>query len=388
MAHAPMDVSVPHPVELPRLLVVTNDFPPRIGGVQRYVHDLVRHLDPDRVGVFAPRWDGCVEFDQEQAFRVDRYGGTFLAPTSDAARRVRSLVRESGAELVLFGHALPLGVLGPGLAAAGVPYAMLSHGAEVWMAKLPVIRHLLAWASARAEVVFAVSSFTGRALRRAVPPNVPIEPLPPGVDERRFHPRVSGAPVRERHGLGDGPLVVCISRLVPRKGQDTLIGSWPQVRGRVPGARLLIVGEGPERGRLERLAMRTGGADEIVFAGGVSEAELPAYYAAADVFAMPCRSRRSGLEVEGFGIVFLEAGATGRAAVAGDSGGAAEAVEHDVTGLVVDGEDAGEVTEAVARLLEDRGLAARLGAAARQRVERAFTWERIVARFARALSAR
>lgn len=377
----------PDPARVPRLLVVTNDFPPRVGGIQRYVHDLVRHLPAERVTVLAPRWRGALDFDRREPYAVHRYGGTFMAPVRDVVRRVRSLVREAGAEAVLFGHGLPLAAMGPGLhRRLGIPYAVLTHGAEAWMARLPGSRGLLRRACAHATAVFAVSRFTARLLRPAVPARVPIEVLPPGVDVRRFHPSADGSAVRERHGLAGRPTVACVSRLVRRKGQDVLIRAWPRVLAEVPEAALLIVGDGPIRGRLQAMAREAGVEGSVAFAGEVPEEDLPAHYAAGDVFAMPCRSRLGGLEVEGFGIVFLEAAACGRPSVAGDSGGAAEAVEEGETGLVVDGADATAVASAIAGLLGDPPRAKAMGAAGRARVEREFTWPRLAGRLVGALT--
>ena len=373
------------PAAIPKMLVVSADFPPRIGGVQRYVHDLVRSLPPGRAAVLAPRWRGCREFDDEQGFPVYRYGGTYLAPVSDAAKRVRSLVRETGAELVLFGHALPLGALGPGLAEEGVPYATLTHGAEAWMARVPGIHRLLRRALSRAEVVFAVSRYTERFVRLALAPEARTALLPPGVDIDRFHPSVDGSVVRKGLGIEDRPLVVSVSRLVARKGQDVLIRAWPRIQSRVPGATLLVVGRGPHEARLRRMAAGLGVAESVRFVGQVGEEALPAHFAAGDLFAMPTRTRRAGLEVEGFGIVYLEAAAAGKAVVAGDSGGAAEAVVDGQTGIVAAGHDTAAVAEAVVGLLLDEVRAARMAVAGRRRAVAEFSWPRILARFADAL---
>jgi phosphatidylinositol alpha-1,6-mannosyltransferase len=236
--------------------------------------------------------------------------------------------------------------------------------------------------------VLAVSRFTGRTIRSAVPRHVPLSLLPPGVDAERFRPGTpeAGDEIRRRHGIAAGrPLVVCVSRLVRRKGQDVLIEALPAVLRREPDAALLIVGGGPDR---ERLAQRAAEAPPgaVAFAGEVSADDLSAYHAAADVFAMPCRSRLAGLEVEGFGIVFLEAAAAGRPAVAGDSGGAAEAVRDGETGLVVDGRHSGQVAEAIGALLADPHRADAMGKAGRDRVERRFTWPRLTGRLARWLA--
>ncbi len=372
-------------MEVPRTLVVTNDFPPRVGGVQQYVSNLVRHLPPDRVAVVAPNWPGWREHDRGLPFPVHRFPPTFLWPTGELARKVRTVARETGAEVVLFGHGLPLGLLGPGLSRQGPPYVVATHGAEYWFALTPGLAAALRLATSRARKVLAVSRFTGRVIRTVVPDAVPLSLLPPGVDTERFRPDLSGEEVRSRHRLSDRPLVVCVSRLVPRKGQDVLIRAMPRVLRREPDAALLIVGGGPDRRRLEQLAAELP-RGAVTFAGEVPDSELPVHYAAADVFAMPCRSRLAGLEVEGFGIVFLEAAAAGKPVVAGDSGGAAEAVVDGETGLVVDGRHEDAVGEAVASLLADPARAHAMGKAGRARVERTFAWPRIAGTLARWLA--
>lgn len=366
-------------------LVVTNDFPPRVGGVQQYVHNAVRHLPPDRVAVLAPRWEGWREFDRGQPFPVHRYAARMLWPTSDLALRVRGLIREHRAEVVLFGHAVPLALLGPRLARRGTPYVVATHGVEYWMARSPGAASILRHATSQAARVLAVSHHTARVIRPAVPARVPLTVVHPGVDAERFHPGVDGEPVRRRHGLSDRPVVACVSRLVLRKGQDVLIRAMSRIRRRVPEACLLVVGDGPARPRLEGLAAEAP-PGSVVFAGEVPDADLPAYHAAGHAFAMPCRSRLAGLEVEGFGIVYLEAAATGRAAVAGQSGGAAEAVADGETGLVVDGRHPGAVAEAVSALLADPVRAEAMGKAGRARVEARFTWPAVAEGLARLLA--
>jgi phosphatidylinositol alpha-1,6-mannosyltransferase len=357
---------------IPRTLVVTNDFPPRVGGVQQYVWNLARELPADRLAVLAPNWPGWRAHDAEQPFPVHRWPSGFLWPTRDLSRRVRSLVREHQAEVVMFGHGIPLPLLGPALSAAGIPYVVLTHGMEAWAARTPVISSAMRGALGGAREVTAVSHHTARILRRFVPPEARLTVLHPAVDPHRFSPD-DGSLVRLRHGLESRAVVLCVSRLVPRKGQDVLIAAMPMVRRRVPDAVLLLVGDGPQRGRLEAAAADAP-AGSVLFAGEVADAELPSHYSASDVFAMPCRSRWGGLEVEGFGIVFLEAAAAGRASVAGRSGGAGEAVVDQKTGLLVEGSEPKAVALAITRLLQDPGLRSRMGAAGRTLVEEGFTW--------------
>ena len=210
---------------------------------------------------------------------------------------------------------------------------------------------------------------------------IPVSVLYPGADAERFRPDLDPSEIRTRHGVSDRPVVACVSRLVPRKGQDVLIRAMPAIRRRVPDAALLIVGGGSYREELERMAADAP-PHSVYFSGEVSEDELPLHYAAGDVFAMPCRNRYLGLEVEGWGNVFLEAAACGKPSVAGHSGGAAEAVVDGETGLVVDGRHVGQVAEAVAGLLDDPQRAQRMGKAGRARVERSHAWPVIADRLA------
>jgi phosphatidylinositol alpha-1,6-mannosyltransferase len=221
------------------------------------------------------------------------------------------------------------------------------------------------------DVVTYLGEYFRSRLDRVMHGRTELRRLAPGVDADTYHPDVDGAEVRRRYGLGDRPVIVCVSRLVPRKGQDALIRALPAIRRRVPDAALLLVSGGPYRSTLQRMAA----GQDVVFTGSVPWAELPAHYAAGDVFAMPCRTRRRGLDVEGLGIVYLEASATGLPVVAGDSGGAPDAVREGETGYVVNGRDLPAIADRVATLLESPDLARRLGAAGRAWVEREWRWD-------------
>ena len=224
------------------------------------------------------------------------------------------------------------------------------------------------------DVVTYLGDYTRARLAPALP-GVRLERLPSGVDTALFRPGAGGDVVRRRHGLAGRPVVVCVSRLVPRKGQDVLIRALPAVQQQVPGAALLIVGGGPDAPRLLRLAAEVGVAGDVVLTGAVPWEELPAHYDAGDVFAMPCRTRRRGLEVEGLGIVFLEASATGLPVVAGRSGGSPDAVLDGVTGHVLDGTSVPSVAAAVGGLLADPAAARRMGEAGREWVQREWRWD-------------
>ncbi len=370
-------------MDVPRTLLVTNDYPPRLGGIQRTLEALVRRMPPDRVAVLCPTEEGAAVYDGRQQYRVFRQPERFLWPTPGVARRVMAAVREHGAEVVLFGATYPLALLGPGLARRGVPYVAAAHGFEYWLSIAPGTHALVRRATSRASrVTVLCSAFIARVVRTAVPARVPVSVVYPGADLEVFRPDLPVEDLRARHGLEGRPVVVCVSRLVPRKGQDVLIRAMGRIRCRVEEAALVIVGDGPYRPTLERMAAELAPPGSVVFTGAVSEEELPRYYRLGDVFAMPCRTRLAGLEVEGWGNVFIEAAACARPVVVGDSGGARESLLPGETGLLVDGRNVEEVADAVATLLADRALAERMGRAGRARVERAFTWERAAAELA------
>ncbi|SOJ55896.1 GDP-mannose-dependent alpha-(1-6)-phosphatidylinositol monomannoside mannosyltransferase [Mycobacterium simulans] len=382
-----------------RVLLVTNDFPPRRGGIQSYLGEFVGRLvqsgseaGSHSVTVYAPKWKGAEAFDAaagEAGYRVVRHPSTLMLPGPTVDIRMRSLIAEQHIDTVWFGAAAPLALLAPRARQAGATRVMAStHGHEVGWSMLPVARSVLRRIGDGTDTVTFVSRYTRSRFAPAFGPAASLEYLPPGVDSDRFRPDPAArAELRERYRLGERPTVVCVSRLVPRKGQDVLIKALPLIRRRVDGAALVIVGGGPYLETLRKLAHDRGVADHVTFTGGVPGDELPAHHALADVFAMPCRTRGAGMDVEGLGIVFLEASATGVPVIAGQSGGAPETVQHNKTGQVVDGNSVDKVADAVSELLNDRDRAAAMGAAGREWVTAEWRWDRLAARLADLLRA-
>ncbi|MEU6378100.1 glycosyltransferase family 4 protein [Streptomyces sp. NPDC046909] len=368
-----------------RTLIVTNDFPPRPGGIQAFLHNMALRLDPERLVVYASTWkrsregiEATAAFDAEQPFTVVRDRTTMLLPTPGVMRTASGLLREHGCTSVWFGAAAPLGLMAPALRKAGAERLVATtHGHEAGWAQLPAARRLLRRIGEGTDTITYLGEYTRSRIAGALTPDAAsrMERLPPGVDEKTFHPGSGGDAVRARLGLTDRPVVVCVSRLVPRKGQDTLILAMPRILAAQPDAVLLIVGGGPYEKELRRLAAETRVADSVRFTGAVPWAELPAHYGAGDVFAMPCRTRRGGLDVEGLGIVYLEASATGLPVVAGDSGGAPDAVLDGETGWVVRGGSVEETAERVVVLLEDPELRSRMGQRGREWVEEKWRWD-------------
>ncbi|BCL31207.1 glycosyltransferase family 4 protein [Streptomyces aurantiacus] len=373
-----------------KTLIVTNDFPPRPGGIQAFLHNMALRLDPERLVVYASTWkrgregaEATAAFDAEQPFVIVRDRTTMLLPTPAVSRRATGLLREHGCTSVWFGAAAPLGLLAPALRKAGAERLVATtHGHEAGWAQLPAARQLLRRVGESTDTITYLGEYTRSRIAAALSPEAAgrMVQLPPGVDEKTFHPGSGGDVVRARLGLTDRPVVVCVSRLVPRKGQDTLIRAMPRILASEPEAVLLIVGGGPYEKELRGLAHATGVADSVRFTGAVPWSELPAHYGAGDVFAMPCRTRRGGLDVEGLGIVYLEASATGLPVVAGDSGGAPDAVLDGETGWVVRGDSADDTADRIVALLGDGELRRRMGERGREWVEERWRWDLLATR--------
>jgi phosphatidylinositol alpha-1,6-mannosyltransferase len=375
----------------PRHLLVTNDFPPKVGGIQSYLWELWRRFDPDSFVVLtASSHPDHAAFDAAQAkngIHIERLPGrTLFLPTPSARAAIRRVASAAGCSSVVIDPALPLGLLGPHL---GLPYTVVLHGAEVAVpAGLPVARGALVHVLGGASLAVCAGGYPEAVARRAAGDVMPpVVNVPPGVDCERFRPLSPEARWSARRRLGlpaEGPLLVSVSRLVPRKGMDVLIEAAHRLAGSFPQLTVAIAGGGRDAGRLGRLAERPGARVRML--GRVEEEDKAALLGAADVFVMACRNRWAGLEQEGFGIVFVEAAAAGVPQVAGDSGGAAEAVEDGVTGLVVRRpEDPGEVALAIRRLLADDDLRRRMGEAARQRALASFDYGQLAPRLVRAL---
>ena len=385
---------------MPKVLIVTNDYPPRRGGIQSFVHALACRLPADGVVVYAPAWEGAAEFDARQPFPVIRHPGSLMLPVPSVRDRAADLLASHGCDTVLFGAAAPLGLLAPSLRRAGARRIVaLTHGHEAGWAALPGARQLFRRIGSQVDVLTYLAEYFRIRLAGALTPEAAarMARLAPGVDPAEFRPGAGGSEVRKRLGIDpDQQVVVCVSRLVARKGQDTLIRAWPRVlsaHAATPGNSsgtglpplLMIVGDGPYRPRLERLAARLAVTDSVLFTGPVAADELPAHYDAGNVFAMPCRTRRAGLDVEGLGIVYLEASATGLPVVGGDSGGAPDAIADGETGYVVTGGSAAGVAARISQLLADPVGAAAMGEKGQAWIEREWTWDLVAERLQRVL---
>ena len=369
-------------------LLVTNDFPPKIGGIQSLLWEWWRRLPPDQFAVLTSPYARAAEFDAEQPFRIERVPEPVLLPHPIMTKRVNDLAAEFGADLVVLDPAVPLGLIGPTL---DLPYDVVLHGAEVTVpGRLPASKQALAWVLRNARHVIAAGRYSSAEADRAAGRALPTTVVPPGVDVERFRPlsRDERAAARAHFGLPvDGQVIAGISRLVPRKGFDTAIRAVARMRDAHPDLVLAIGGSGRDEGRLRRLADELDAP--VRFLGRLPNDDLPRLYGCADLFTMLCRNRWGGLEQEGFGIVFVEAAACGVPQVAGDSGGAAEAVLDGESGIVVadpGGSAAIDATVAAfTELLADDSRRARMAEASRRRAVDEFSYDVLAARLGAAL---
>jgi phosphatidylinositol alpha-1,6-mannosyltransferase len=367
-------------------LVITNDFPPRSGGIQTFGYELVSRLDPGHVTVLTSSYPGDRAFDAAAPFDIVRSPRSVLLPTRSTWSLAHRIVTDKGVRRVVFGAMAPLGLLAPRLRSAGVSTMLaMSMGHEVGWAMTPGLRQALRRIGDSVDRVTYLTEYTRDRIAPALSPAAAaaMRQLAPGVDTAVFHPGQSSAAalLRTEFGIGNRPVIVCVSRLMKRKGQDKLIEALPLVRDAVPDAMLVIVGRGSYGPTLSRQVANRGLDQHVLLTGEVPAADLPAWYAVGDVFAMPCRTRNAGWDVEGLGIVFLEASATGLPVLAGNSGGAPDAVREGVSGFVVDGAQVPQIAERLTTLLLNPRLRATMGSAGRDWVTSEWTWEHSAERF-------
>jgi phosphatidyl-myo-inositol dimannoside synthase len=363
-----------------RLLVVTNDFPPSVGGIENYTYSLVKRWPGDDVTVVTRQVEGAEEFDRSLAFQVIREPVGTLIPTPDLYKRLQKFVSEKGIDMVHFPSCLPLGMMGPRL---GVPYAVSVHGGEfLFASRMPALRGALKRVCRGSAVVLPQSSFAEGIVRNLLGDEVNLRRVTCGVDAERYG-KLAAPPALLK---AVGPVILSVSRLIIRKGVRTLIRCLPMVRRRHPEAHLLVVGDGPDLDTLKRMARREGLNGSVTFAGARPWEEMPSYYSAGDIFALPTRSRLWGTETEGLPLVYVEAAAAGLPLVGGNVGGVIDAVRDGENGFLVDGSSANETAEALLELIEDPEKAGRFGAAARKMVLEEFAWDQIAEHYRLALT--
>jgi len=363
-----------------RTLVITNDFPPRPGGIQTFGYEIVRRFDPESVTVLTSDWEGAAEFDAAQDFKIVRANTQTLVPSKSTLSMAREIVVAENITRVLFGAAAPLGLLAAPLRKLGVTNIVgMTQGHETGWAMTPGTRQALRKIGNDTDYLTYISEYTHKKIAKALSPDAAarMRRIVPGVDSTEFSPDnlSSGNQLRTELGWIDRPVIVCVSRLMARKGQDELIRALPKIHQTAPNASLIIVGDGPYRKDLERLVKKLGLEIFVHLTGKVSQTELSKWYAAGDIFAMPCRTRMGGWDVEGLGIVFLEGSATGLPVIVGDSGGAVDAVIDGETGYLVDGTNTAEIAGRIAYLFANPDIAKKMGEAGRKWVTQEWTWD-------------
>ena len=363
-----------------RTLVITNDFPPRPGGIQTFGYEIVRRFDPESVTVLTSNWEGAAEFDTAQDFKIVRANTQTLVPSKSTLSMAREIVVAENITRVLFGAAAPLGLLAAPLRKLGVTNIVgMTQGHETGWAMTPGTRQALRKIGNNTDYLTYISEYTHKKIAKALSPDAAarMRRIVPGVNATEFSPDKlsSGNQLRTELGWTDRPVIVCVSRLMARKGQDELIRALPKIHQTAPNASLIIVGDGPYRKDLERLVKKLGLENFVHLTGKVSQTELSKWYAAGDIFAMPCRTRMGGWDVEGLGIVFLEGSATGLPVIVGDSGGAVDAVIDGETGYLVDGTNTAEIADRIAYLFANPDVAKKMGEAGRNWVTQEWTWD-------------
>jgi phosphatidyl-myo-inositol dimannoside synthase len=364
-----------------KILCITNDFGPRTGGIETFVIGLIERLPKNTVIVYTNAQDKSEEYDlrwrQDFGVEVIRDKARILLPTPGVAYCVSALVKDRGIRTAFFGAAAPLALLTPTLRRAGVKKVVaLTHGHEVWWSKIWPFTWAMKLISRKVDHLTYLGEFTRKAISRPISDSAraTMVKIAPGIDTDHFAP-VDSTDLKKSLGLAGKKVIVSVGRLVHRKGQDVLIAAMPEILREIPDAHLLLIGEGPYRQYLQSQVKKIQIDSHVTFIGRISYADLPRYICLGEVFAMPARSRLAGLEVEGLGIVYLEASACGLPVIAGNSGGAPDAVQEGVTGLVVDGRDAQTVAQSISELLAAPERARQMGLAGRAWIIKEWRWQ-------------
>ena len=361
------------------ILLVTNDFGPRAGGIESFVIGLLERVPAGEVIVYTSFQPEHESYDQkwfsDYQVRVVRDKSKVLLPTPRVIRNLQMVVRQNSITKVWFGAAAPLGVSSRWLRKVGVKQIVaLTHGHEVWWSKIWPFSWAISEIGKQVDYVTYLGDFTKAALATQIKDSSKLIRVAPGIDTKHFSPSDS-SDLREKHGLDNRPTVISVGRLVHRKGQDRLIEALPKVLESIPDAALVLVGEGPYRKQLDALVKKYDLSEHVFFIGRINFAELPNYICMGDVFAMPSRSRLFGLEVEGLGIVYLEASSCGLPVIGGASGGAPDAVLDGDTGYVVDGNDLNAISTQIVKLLSDAKLRQKMGERGRDWAIEFWRWE-------------
>ena len=365
---------------MPSILLVTNDFGPRAGGIETFVMGLLERVPKGEVIVYTSHQSSTGEYDRrwrdDYGVEVVRDKSSILLPTPRVIRNLQKLIRRRNLSTVWFGAAAPLGVSARWLRKAGAQHIVaLTHGHEVWWSKVWPFSWAISEIARSVDVVTYLGDFTHQAIARRFKDKNKLTKIAPGIDTEHFRP-LDGRELREKYGIADRATIVSVGRLVHRKGQDRLVEAMPLVLKEIPEAHLVFIGEGPHRKRLDELVKKFKLENHVTFIGRIQYSDLPRHFSLGDIFAMPSRSRLFGLEVEGLGIVYLEASACGLPVVGGNSGGAPDAVKEGITGFVVDGNKLPEIADRIITLLKDDELRNQMGNAGRSWAMEEWQWKR------------
>jgi len=365
-----------------RIICITNDFGPRAGGIETFVIGLIERLPKGSLTVYTSSQDQASDYDEKWqrdfGVTVIRDRSKILLPTPRTVRAVKKVIAEERIETAFFGAAAPLAIMSKTIRKAGITRIVaLTHGHEVWWSKVWPFKLAIRFIGNNVDHLTYLGDFTRSEISKSLSTKASqaMVKIAPGIDTEHFAPHSGGVELRRSLGLLDRKVIVSVGRLVHRKGQDTLIEALPEILQHHPNAHILMVGEGPYREHLQKLVAKNKVESAITFIGRIQYSELPRYLSAGDVFAMPSRSRLAGLEVEGLGIVYLEASACELPVIAGRSGGAPDAVLEGITGLTVDGTKPAEIAAAIISLFDNPEVSKAMGLAGRKWIESNWRWQ-------------
>lgn len=366
-----------------KVLVITGSFPPDVGGIQNYVYNLCKYSN-HQITVLAPDMNEAAQFDSKQNFKIIRekfLSGNFLTSGKNLLKAVFRLTKNNKYDLIICNHVL-VATIGRILSFfMNKPFLIITYGKDTLeFLHNPILRGLVKTNLKKSRAIITCSEYTKSVVSNLNVNQDKIYAVLPGVDSK-FEPKEKNVQLLRKYRLENSSILYTIGRLVERKGHDIVIKSLPIIIEQIPNVKYLIVGDGEHRRRLEQLVVEYGVEDYVVFAGEVEDSALVDHYNIGDVFVMPSRYLESTGSVEGFGIVYLEAGACEKVVIGGNSGGAPEAVGDSQTGILVDPTDTIDIANKIINILINHNLAKEIAHNAHRRAKDEFSHNIVAKRF-------
>lgn len=374
-----------------RTLLLTQFFPPEKGGIQNYLYNICKNLPSDKTFVFSstPHKKEILEFDQSQPFKIYRnnsqeiYQKLHLTSLS-IYKETSKIVKENNIEKIFLGHFyIPYVITALILKKfKNIPYTIFTHGLEILETKnSPKSSYILKLCLKNAQNIIVTTDYLKNKIINKyynLDLNKKIIKVPPGVNSGFFQPNLNTSSLKNKLDLKNKKIIFTCGRLVKRKNHQLVIKALPEILKKIPNAIYLIAGIGPEEKQLKKQVEELNLENQVKFLGEIKNKDLPLYYNLADIFCMPSLYNEETGDIEGFGMVFIEAQACGTPTIGSNTGGIPDAIRNNIDGFLIDPKSSQDLASKIIKLLLDPELANKIGKAGREKVVTEHNWKKLV----------